>query len=115
MADVIKIKLDESENEKSIELLQSILKELKVNTEFDNNTKYMKFSFDATGLKIFRTRNAGAKVKELKALYSMKEIEEMQKTMTGKQIANEIGISRALYFKRLKEHREKGYRESDLF
>lgn len=115
MSDTIKIKLDESENEKSVEILQAILQELKVETEFDKDSHYMKFSFDTEVLKKFRTRNAGAKIKELNDLYSMKEIEQMQKTMTGEQIANTIGISRALYFKRLKEHREKGYRESDLF
>ncbi len=115
MADQIKLKLDQSENAASVELLQSVLKELKIETEYDSSNNVLKFSFDTSVIKKLRTRNAGAKVKELNDLYSMREIEEMQKTMTGAQIANAIGISRALYFKRLKEHREKGYRESDLF
>ena len=115
MADVIKLKLDERENKSSVELLQSVLKELKVDTEFDEVKRELKFSFDTELIKKLRTRNAGAKVKELNDLYSMREIEEMQKTMTGTEIAKTIGISRALYFKRLKEHRELGYNESDLF
>lgn len=90
---------------KKIEIFNSLFAKHGVYLEVrDLKGKYIKIDFDTKKNK----RGAGRKQKFVSGSYTLKEVEEMLKTSSAEEVANELGVSRATFFRKLKKSREWG-------
>lgn len=80
-----------------------------------NNTQMLCIDIDEKKINKSRTRNAGRKPKQVENFYTYAEIKEMKTKMNAADIAKFLGISRATYFRILKEFSDNGYDDNMPF
>lgn len=76
-----------------------------------NNEKqhYLKISYSESDLKKNISRNAGSTRKTLTESQSLDSINSRIKEVGVESVANELGVSRATLYRRLKEAKEEGF------
>jgi len=73
----------------------------------------LRIEYDESQLRKSMTRNAGAGRKFANRTISLEEIEKRLKNETAEEIAESLGLSRATFFRKLKEARE--YNRDEIF
>ena len=102
---LLPIENPETEEVKKIEIFNNLFNNQGVHLEILNlKNTYLKINYDTRKNK----RNAGRKKKFVQGTYTLSDVEEMLKKSGSEAVANELGISRATFFRKLKKSREWG-------
>ncbi|MEE1010245.1 MAG: helix-turn-helix domain-containing protein [Agathobacter sp.] len=117
MQEQIRLYLNEQNYKEDLEHLQEVLADVGINLSIENKTGYSiaSFDFDRALIKERQNRSAGRKRLDVKELYTYGDILKMREKMTTSEIAKSLNLSRTTLYRRMKEHEEKGSKESDLF
>ena len=109
----ISINLGENNSEFEIEKLKRLLSKLGAEAEVSEDRLMITYEEDEVSR--VTTRNAGRKPVTSKTFCTLGDIENMLKTMSGREVAKELGISKSLFYAKLKALREAGSSSTTLF
>jgi hypothetical protein len=111
--ETINISLGENNSELELEKLKGLL--LKLNAEVEVSEGRLLISYEKEDLNRVTTRHAGRKPVTSKTFCTLGDVEKMLLTMSGREVAKELGISKSLFYAKLKALREAGSSSTTLF
>ena len=109
----INLTLGEGNSEIEVEKLKGLLSKLNAEVSIEENK--ITISYEDSEIKRVTTRNAGRKPTLTKTFCTLGDIENMLLTMSGREVAKELGISKSLFYAKLKALREAGSSSTTLF
>ena len=111
--ETINLNLGENNSELELEKLKGLL--LKLNAEVEVSEGRLLISYEKEDLNRVTTRHAGRKPVTSKTFCTLGDVENMLLTMSGREVAKELGISKSLFYAKLKALREAGSSSTTLF
>ena len=109
----IGINLGENNSEFEIEKLKRLLSKLNADVEISEDRLIISYEEDEVSR--VTTRHAGRKPVTSKTFCTLGDIENLLLTMSGREVAKELGISKSLFYAKLKTLREAGSSSTTLF
>ena len=118
--------IDRYENEQHVKFLDGYLRKFGIKVEIEvqqgilEKHSYLSFKFDSDNVEKKMNRDAGKHKKLIRCenregFITLGQIKEMQSKMKNDEIIKELDISRATFYRRLKEHKEKRTRDDEKF
>ncbi len=118
--------LDRFEDEENVKILNQYLQKCGIKVEIEEQQgilerhSYLSFKFDGENVEKKMNRDAGKHKKMVRSeqqndFITLGQIKAMQKERKNDEIIEELDISRATFYRRLKEHKEKKTRDYEKF
>ena len=108
MRESYKLSVQETiETQHTIEKLKNILSESGIEVEYDIVKKCLIFNYETNEVRRKQTRNAGRKRKADELHLTVKDVREMMGATRPEEIYNTLGISKATYYRRVAQMKQK--------
>lgn len=118
--------IDKFEDEENVKTLNCYLQKCGIKVEIEEQQgmlekhTYISFKFDSDNVEKKMNRDAGKHKKLVRSgqeddFITLGQVKAMQKKMKNDEIIEELDISRATFYRRLKEHKEKKTRDNGRF
>lgn len=118
--------VDRFEDEENVKLLNRYLCKCGIKVEIEEQQgvlekhNYLSFKFDSENVEKKMSRDAGKHRKMVRSeqkegFITLGQVKELQKKKKNDEIIEKLDISRATFYRRLKEHKEKKTRDDETF
>lgn len=110
---IFKLKDETGVSEKTASL-NRILRGTGIDVNFDATSECLKFNYETTCVEKKRTRGAGRNRVVTDITYTVKDVRELCKNHSKQEVCEILGVSRATFYRRLKEAEQKSDNSSFL-
>lgn len=108
MREFYKLSVHETiETQHTIEKLKNILAESGIEVKYDAVKRCLIFNYETNEVRRKQTRNAGRKRKADEMHLTVKDVREMMSVKRPEEIYRTLGISKATYYRRVAQMKEK--------